>query len=77
MIHGQQGKGLGHLGNVLPSIGLVRALVRPTHVPASALGRWLGAASLAVVDRVGGLLLAAFAIELVATERRTFCPWCA
>jgi small neutral amino acid transporter SnatA (MarC family) len=72
IIHVQQGKGVGHLGMVLASIVLVCGLVWLTLAPA--ISRRLGTAGLRVIDRVVGLLLAAAAIELMATGLRTLFP---
>jgi hypothetical protein len=61
-----------HLGIVLASIVLVCGLVWLTLAPA--ISRRLGTAGLRVIDRVVGLLLAAAAIELMATGLRTLFP---
>ncbi len=57
---------------VLASIVLVCALVWLTLAPA--IGWRLGTAGLRVVDRVVGILLAAVAIELIATGLRALFP---
>jgi multiple antibiotic resistance protein len=59
---------------VLASIVLVCALVWLTLVLGPAIGRRLGPAGLTVVDRVVGLLLAAVAVELIATGPRALFP---
>jgi multiple antibiotic resistance protein len=74
IIHVEQGKGVGHLGVVFASIVLVCGLVWLTLAVAPAISRRLGTAGLRVVDRVVGLLLAAAAIELIATGLRSLFP---
>jgi multiple antibiotic resistance protein len=66
------GQGLWHLGAVLASIVLVSALVWATFGFALAIGKRLGPAGFNIVNRVVGLLLAAMAIEFIATGLRAF-----
>jgi multiple antibiotic resistance protein len=74
IVQTQGGEGLGHLGVVLASIVLVCALVWGTLALAPAIERRLGSAGLTVVDRVVGLLLAAVAVDLIATGLRALFP---
>ena len=74
IVQTQRGEGPGHLGVVLASIVLVCALVWVTLALAPAIERRLGTAGLTVVDRVVGLLLAAVAVELIATGLRALFP---
>jgi multiple antibiotic resistance protein len=68
------GQGLWHLGAVLASSVLVSALVWATLGLAPAIGKRLGPAGFHIVNRVVGLLLAAMAIELIATGLRALFP---
>lgn len=74
MIQAQQGRGVAHAGVVVASIVVVCGLVWITLALAPAIGHRLGTAGLRVVDRVVGLLLAAVAIEQVATGLRALFP---
>jgi multiple antibiotic resistance protein len=74
IIETQQGGGLTHMGVVLASIVLVCALVWLTLALAPAIQHRLGTAGIRVVDRIVGLLLAATAVELIATGLRALFP---